>query len=182
MSKENALPGFDSPGVGFEQPFEMLEACHERVQRSLALLGKLVDHIDQNGHDSQSRSAAADVLRYFDLAAPLHHEDEEVNVFPLLLTQGNAPVRAAVQGLQSEHQRMSALWAIVREPLERWSQSGGSGPVDASTRDHIERFRALYDAHIETEENLVYPSARARMNISELADMGRQMQARRQAS
>ena len=56
-----ALPGFDSPGVGFEQPFEMLQACHERVQRSLDLLGRLEEHIDRKGHDAQSRSAATDV-------------------------------------------------------------------------------------------------------------------------
>ena len=65
-----SLPGFASPGVGFEQPFEMLEACHERVQRSLALLQRLVDHVDRNGHDADSRSAARDVLRYFDIAGP----------------------------------------------------------------------------------------------------------------
>jgi hypothetical protein len=25
------FPGFDTPAVGFRQPYEMLEACHERV-------------------------------------------------------------------------------------------------------------------------------------------------------
>ena len=70
------LPGFNTPAVGFEQPFEMLEACHERVQRSLALLGRIARHIDAQGHDAQSRSAAVDVLRYFDIAGPHHHEDE----------------------------------------------------------------------------------------------------------
>jgi hypothetical protein len=59
-----ALPGFDSPAIGFEQPFEMLEACHDRVRRSLALLGRLIEHIDRHGHDDKSRGAASDVLRY----------------------------------------------------------------------------------------------------------------------
>lgn len=171
---------FDSPSVGFEQPFEMLEACHERVQRSLTLLGRLVDHIDAHGHDAQSRSAAVDVLRYFDRAAPLHHEDEEVNVFPLLLAQGDAQLHAAVHRLQDDHQRMIALWATVREPLLHWSQGGGSGPVEASTRTDIERFRALYGSHIETEEGLVYPAARLLVDATGLHDMSRQMQARRQ--
>ena len=65
------------PAVGFDEPFEMLEACHERVQRSLALLARLIAHVDAHGHDEKSRSAAHDVLRYFELAAPHHHEDEE---------------------------------------------------------------------------------------------------------
>ncbi|MEQ1661023.1 MAG: hemerythrin domain-containing protein, partial [Hylemonella sp.] len=92
----------------------MLAACHERVQRSLDLLGRLVDYIGKQGHDAQTRSAAADVLRYFDLAAPLHHQDEELHVFPLLLAQGDAALRTAVQQLQADHLRMGELWAAVR--------------------------------------------------------------------
>jgi hemerythrin-like domain-containing protein len=180
MRSNTNFPGFDSPGVGFEQPFEMLEACHERVQRSLTLLNRLVEHIDQHGHDAQSRSAAADVLRYFELAAPLHHEDEEVNVFPLLLAQDDAALRAAVQALQADHQRMSALWAAVRVPLLHWSQPDSSGPVNAASRLTVASFCALYGTHIETEEGLVYPAARALLNATELEAMGRQMQARRQ--
>lgn len=90
-----ALPGFGSLGVGFEQPFEMFEACHERVRRSLALLERLIVHVGAHGHDAQSRSAAADVLRYFDLAAPLHHEDEERHVFASLEQCRNAALEAA---------------------------------------------------------------------------------------
>lgn len=181
MSTGVSLSGFDSPAVGFEQPFEMLEACHERVQRSLVLLGKLVDHIDTHGHDAQSRSAAADVLRYFDVAAPLHHDDEEVNVFPLLLAQGDATLRAAVQNLQDDHLRMNALWTVLRESLLRWCQPQSGGPVDAATREVMASFCQLYAAHIDTEEGRVYPAACALMDTSTLQDMGRQMRERRQS-
>lgn len=175
-----ALPGFDAPAVGFEQPYEMLEACHERVQRSLDLLGRLLDYVEEKGHDAQTRSAAADVLRYFDLAAPLHHEDEELHVFPPLLARGDAALRAAVQQLQADHQRMGALWAAVRVPLLHWCEPActGSG-VDAATRDAIARFIASYAGHIETEEGLVYPAARATLDEGAQARMGAEMQARR---
>jgi hemerythrin-like domain-containing protein len=179
---EPAFPGFDSPGVGFGQPFEMLEACHERVQRTLTLLGKLVDHVEHKGHDEQTRSAAADVLRYFDIAAPLHHEDEEVNVFPLLLAEGDAPLRAAVQRLQGEHQRMGELWAAVREPLLRWREPGATESVDDATRSAVKSFRDIYDGHIATEEGLVFLAARTLMDDAALAHMGQAMQARRQSA
>src|SRR5688572_25382640 len=61
------------PSVGFDQPFEMLAACHARMDRSLDLLGRLGRHLHDQGCDAQARSAATDVLRYFDIAAPLHH-------------------------------------------------------------------------------------------------------------
>jgi hypothetical protein len=31
LAKSRALPGFSTPAVGFEAPFDMLEACHERA-------------------------------------------------------------------------------------------------------------------------------------------------------
>ena len=77
-----------TPSAGFDQPFEMLSACHERVQRSLALLQRLQDHLASHGADPQARDAARDVMRYFDIAAPAHHEDEERHVLPVLRAQG----------------------------------------------------------------------------------------------
>lgn len=175
-----ALPGFDAPAVGFEQPYEMLEACHERVQRSLDLLGRLLDYVEQQGHDAQSRSAAADVLRYFDIAAPLHHADEETHVFPLLLAEGDADQRTLVHKLQADHRRMETLWAEVRQPLLRWREPGCTEGPDRTTHDAVSAFRALYGDHIANEEGVAFPAARARMDDATLTNMGRQMQARRQ--
>ncbi len=173
------LPGFESPAAGFEQPYEMLEACHERVQRSLDLLGRLVIYIDDKGHDAQTRSAATDVLRYFDLAAPLHHQDEEQHVFPLLLAQGNVSLQTTVLRLQADHRQMETLWAEVREALLRWSEPGCTETVGADTRAAIEHFRGIYAGHIEAEEGLVFPAARAAMSEATQAAMGAEMQARR---
>ena len=116
------LPGFSAPAVGFEQPFAMLEACHERVQRTLALLARLRAHVRQHGADTDARQAARDVLRYFDIAAPLHHQDEELHVFPLLRAQASPEVQALVQRLQQDHLAMTADWArLPYDLLEKMS-------------------------------------------------------------
>lgn len=173
------LPGTGLPSAGFEQPFEMLEACHERVQRSLALLGRLIVHIDAHGHDEQSRAAARDVLRYFDLAAPQHHEDEERHVFPRLLAMGDASLSADVARLRADHERMGALWRELRAALQRWAEPLEPGAIDAATRACAEAFRAAYDGHIELEEGRVFPAARALADGPALAAMGAEMAARR---
>ncbi|MBY0467146.1 MAG: hemerythrin domain-containing protein, partial [Burkholderiales bacterium] len=80
-----ALPGHHAPGAGFEAPFEMLAACHERVVRMLTLLARLRAHLTEKGWDPSVAQAAQDVMRYFDQAAPKHHDDEERHVFPHLL-------------------------------------------------------------------------------------------------
>lgn len=178
----SSIPGFSSPAVGFEQPFEMLHACHDRVRRSLALLEKLVAHLDSQGHDAASRSAAQDVLRYFDLAAPLHHEDEEVNIFPVLLAQADGGMHPHIHTLQEDHRKMAALWAQVRLSLVDWKAPASAGPVDAAARQAIAAFVALYASHLRTEEEIVYPAARGQMDSDQITQAGQQMQARRRAA
>ena len=92
----------------------MLEACHERVERTLTLLSRLRSYLREQAVDDAARQAARDVLRYFDIAAPLHHEDEELHVFPLLLARGAPSVVALVRQLQQDHVHMAADWAAAR--------------------------------------------------------------------
>ena len=173
------LPGFNAPAVGFEQPFAMLEACHERVQRTLGLLQRLRDPVRAQGADEQARQAARDVLRYFDLAAPLHHEDEELHVFPLLLAQGAPDVVALVQRLQQDHVQMAADWAAARAPLVALCD-GDAQPLGAAG-DALDRFASRYAGHIAAEEGAAYPAAAALLAQDALAAMGREMAARRGA-
>ncbi|WP_428422497.1 hemerythrin domain-containing protein [Methylibium sp.] len=175
----SAFPGFSSPAAGFEQPFELLLACHERVRRSLGLLGRLIEHIAAHGHDAKSRSAAADVLRYFDVAAPLHHQDEELHVFAVLAGSGNTELATRVAGLRGDHLRMEALWGELRAPLLAWAQPDAAGAVDAAVRQCAAEFERLYAAHLQTEEGIVFPAARARLDAAQLAAMSACMQRRR---
>lgn len=181
MPHSAPLPGFEAPAVGFEQPFEMLVACHERVKRSLDLLQRLIDYLDTRGHDRSTRSAAADVLRYFDIAAPLHHEDEELHVFPALAGSADPQAKAAIDTLQRDHARMAEHWKALRGALLRWRDEDNAPLPDAATRSVAAAFIGLYAAHIAVEEDLVYPAARTRFDDAGLARIGAEMQARRKA-
>lgn len=165
-----------APAAGFDQPFEMLDACHERVHRMLALLGRLRSHLVDHGTDAPAREAARDVMRYFDLAAPLHHQDEERHVFPVLAASGDAALVALAAELAEEHRRMAADWARVRADLEAIAQGR---PVPA---EHVARwlaFAALYERHAAREDGTAYPAARERLHADALAAMGEDMAARR---
>ena len=174
------IPGFHAPAVGFEQPFAMLEACHDRVQRTLALLGRLRAHLQVQGADEAARQAARDVLRYFDIAAPLHHEDEELHVFPLLLAHGNSDVRALVQRLQADHVAMTADWAAARLPLHSLVQ-GAAARFTPGDEAALDRFGGRYGDHMAAEEGTAYPAAMAMLQPEVLAAMGREMARRRGA-
>jgi hemerythrin-like domain-containing protein len=69
----------------------------------------------------------------------------------------------------------------VRKALLRWREPGCQEKVAADTLEAITRFRGLYAGHIEAEEGLVFPAARAAMSAATLLAMGAEMQARRRA-
>jgi hemerythrin-like domain-containing protein len=165
-----------APAAGFDQPFALLDACHERVQRSLALLLRLAEHLVQHGADAQAADAARDVMRYFDLAAPLHHEDEERHVLPRLRAAGHG---ALAQRLQDDHAALAALWQPVRAVL----QSVADGLWD--TADAVARTRdwpawaQRYREHIALEDTQAFPACRALLDDAQARSMGEEMASRR---
>ena len=177
------VPGHHAPVVGPEAPFEMLEACHERVQRSLQLLHRLIDHLQNKGHDASAALAASDVLRYFKVAAPLHHQDEELHVFPPLLALQDAQVTAVVEQLLSDHRAMEQAWIPAAQVLDMVA-APTSLPwqaLDAAQLLQLQHFAGLYTAHIALEESLVYPKARESLSAAALQAMSADMVARRSA-
>lgn len=176
-----ALPGLHSPGAGFEEPFEMLGACHERVERMLALLARLQQHLLAHGLDDAARQAARDVMRYFDLAAPLHHQDEEIHVFPPLLAGPDAGLRALVRRLLQDHRAMEAGWAAARSVLQAVSDSPAANwaPLAPGQTAALERFAALYVDHLAAEDRLAYPAAQATLTDDALRAMSLDMMQRR---
>ncbi|RCW72449.1 hemerythrin-like domain-containing protein [Pseudorhodoferax soli] len=167
------------PSVGFDQPFEMLAACHARMERSLDLLERLGRHLHDQGCDAQARSAAADVLRYFDIAAPLHHQDEELHLLPLLRAQGQAGLAAR---LRADHQVMEHDWARLRPDLLAIASGSLDAQVLAGAVARWTQFAALYRRHLAAEEARAFPAAGSGLTPPQLQAMGEEMAARRGAA
>ena len=176
-----SLPGFQSPGAGYDAPFAMLEACHERVQRSLALLIRVQEYVQKNGVDDKAKSAVRDVLRYFDLAAPLHHQDEELHVFPALMGQANSELQKCVHDLQAQHREMECGWGNMRKSLQKlldWN-AGDAGVREVLSSGSVDAFFALYQSHIQLEEQMAYPAAQSLLTPQHMEEMAADMMHRR---
>ena len=177
-----SLPGHRAPGAGLEAPFEMLAACHERVERMLALQAKLQRHLLDTGCDEPARQAARDVMRYFDVAAPLHHQDEELHVFPPLLAGSDAALRELVQRLIQDHRQMEAAWTQARRVLQAIADSrpaAGWTPLTPAQRAALEDFAALYRQHLDDENGVAYPAAEAALPPEAVRAMSEDMMQRR---
>lgn len=167
-----------SPAASFAQPFEMLHACHERMQRMLALLQRLRAHVGTHGADDEARQAASDVLRYFEQAAPQHHQDEELHIFPPLVARGDPALLDLVGRLQQDHLQMEARWCLARRVLSAIAE-GRLHALAGGDETALEAFSSLYADHIAAEEQVAYPAAAALLQPATVTAMGEEMASRR---
>ncbi|MFZ6656716.1 hemerythrin domain-containing protein [Undibacterium sp. TJN19] len=167
---------------GFDQPLAVLKHCHDRIRKQLATLAKLSAHLPAHGADAEAQQAAQAVLRYFSKAAPLHHEDEEVNLLPELSLIARAEDAVLLAQLMpqilSQHEEMATQWQAIESQLLGIVNAGTGTPASLSGED-IQAFTALYDAHMQTEETQIAPMAKRLFSPTQMAAFGAAMQARR---
>jgi hemerythrin-like domain-containing protein len=144
----------------FDHPLEILTLCHEKVRRFALLTDKLQTHVAQHGADDAAAQAAQKVLRYFNIAAPLHHDDEDLDVYPALLAltedrfQGaqKTVLAAAIHRLQNEHTELARLWTDARQWLVQIEQKQSVTPPAT-----LKQFIQAYPHHADCEEAEIYP-------------------------
>jgi len=159
----------------FATPLEMLRACHGRILDQCKTLNKLMHHIPAHGCDIQAQQAANSIMRYFDTAAQFHHQDEETDLFPLLLAANNAEVEALIRRLLGEHQEMGAAWQSLRRRL----QEIADGKNVALEEKVVADFSAAYQKHIDLENTQLLPLSARLLSIPQLDELGHKMAARR---
>lgn len=162
-----------SPPPSFDDPMEMLTACHEKVRHFARLATRLAEHVQQHGADNQAVDAATAVIRYFDVAAPLHHADEDDDLYPALIKLGDPSLTANIQRLSAEHESLADLWCIVK----LWLMKIQSGQADQPPAEFTE-FALRYPQHARDEESLIYPHAQ-RLGATLLGELGQKMASRR---
>jgi hemerythrin-like domain-containing protein len=173
------IPGFTSPAVGLDQPLEILEACHERVKNHCQILQRLSAHLKVAGIDDQAILASKNLLRYFEIAAKNHHEDEENNLFPMLLESmaGSDAVciNEIINVLKEEHIHLERIWQSIKDPLELIA----SGTIASIDETQILLLATTYEKHINLEENELFPMAKRLLNEEQLKLMSQDMTERR---
>lgn len=173
-----ATIGFHSPAAGFEEPVAMWLACHQRVRRFANLLQRLRRHVQQSGADEEAQQAAASIRRYFNEAAPRHHEDEEVDMFPLLherCSERDREVLEVLERVERDHLTMAERWREIDAVLARIS-AGERAELDENA---VVAFASAYDRHIDDEESVLLPALQRVVTAAEWSAIGRNMAERR---
>ena len=162
-----------------DEPLEMLEACHERIEAQLKTLERLSAYLPDHGADVRARQAASAILRYFELAGPNHHEDEERDLFPVLLDRAGVDDRTVVEALVSDlladHLKMAAAVGAVYEQLIPIVDGAG----DVLDRASVQLMTSLYRQHIEKENRYLLALSRKLLTPQDVDNLSRAMTARR---
>lgn len=161
--------GEEGAGSTIDHPLEHLVACHGRIEERLATL-------ERAGACLESRTAEAleaiqSCLRYFDTSGALHTADEEESVFPRLRARLSPTERAEIEMLEMQHRDAEQLYTALKQAVAR---------ADAAQyRAAVERFAALYRAHIAFENRELIRVARRDLRPADLAAITREMKSRR---
>jgi hemerythrin-like domain-containing protein len=168
---------------GFEDPIEILNACHEKVRHFASLTIRLRDYLQKVGVDASATEAATRIRRYFNVAAVLHHQDEELDLFPALMTLKESLISPSlkvsllnsIQSLQREHETLGEAWGQI----DRWLASiEQMQPVPEPAC--LDLFARAYTRHADREENEIYPFAKY-LDKQDTERIGLNMVKRRQA-
>jgi hemerythrin-like domain-containing protein len=178
VEPEKARPG-RALVPDFSQPLDALKGCHNRTRAQCDMLRELAKHLPSHGCDAWAQQAASNILRYFDGAGRHHEEDEEHDLFPRMIAAaaGQAAERIALltARLEREHREMAEMWLALRDSLEcvAYGENTPLGELE------VNRFCALYAAHMTLEDADVIPLAAAVLDDDALAAIGQAMAARR---
>lgn len=140
--------------------FEALDSCHRQIHVHLDELGALVDQVARDNLDYAARKCAKNIEIFFSTAARGHHAEEEEHVFPCLLIGDDHATVAKVRELIEDHFWIEKYWLNLA-PLLRAIGSGANDTDAAHFAQAVKLFHDLSSYHIESEESMIYPQAKA---------------------
>jgi hypothetical protein len=173
------LLDFSIPAAGFGGPVALWLACHQRLEGVCGLLRQFEAHVADFGADETSRMAAEGLRRYFNVAAPRHEDDENLDLFPRTLDRlggrKKATVRSLMHRLQDDHAAAARLWQPLDEQLAELQRGGRAAP----DRGAIDRLAAQLLAHRRAEEEALLAVVESALQPADLDEIGESMAARR---
>lgn len=168
------------PDSGFNDPLGMLVDCHRRIEQFLRVLGLVAERAAGRPLAAEEVAATEASLHYFRTGGPRHTADEEESLFPRLRTSSASAALAELDRLESDHQRAQLLHDTVDALFRAWIADGQLAPADQERLKTASlALAALYAAHIEVEESVVFPSAAQALDAPVIAAMGQEFRQRR---
>lgn len=132
------------------EPIQDFSHCHEGIVSKLDMLGELPELL---APAARARDIAEKALNFFHVAIFEHHQDEERELFPAVLSSANpgeemARVKVMVNRLTDEHRALEALWQGLEAGLKKLAK----GQLSDIKVTEVQRLVTQYKAHASYEE------------------------------
>ena len=161
-----------------EDAVDLLTGCHQRIRHFTGVAVKLAHA--QGATSPEIAQAAGGVHRYYSVSLPLHEADEEDTLRPRLNQLADERVKHALVAMHDQHQaiddlleRLLPLLVMVKSNPETLH---AAGPEMCSITRALDE---MFSAHLQMEEEAIFPAIRASLPEEAQQAMLREMQGRR---
>jgi hemerythrin-like domain-containing protein len=162
----------------FEAPLDILRDCHRRSEHFLRVLMLVARNASVDVLTREARIAVENALCHFRESAPKHHEDEEKSLLPLLrrsMPPDDFPTQE-IDSLLQDHRNLDVLLQRIERLGELWLKNDLLSERDTITlMSVITRLMRLWDRHIRTEEEVIFPLAEAVLSAADQRTIAREM-------
>lgn len=167
--------------ASFSDPLALLQSCHEKILNFSSALVILSEQLLlQEDWCENSRASAERIRRYFNIAAPEHHKDEELHLFPAIIALDpglkNPEIKAQLQLINKmvkEHVESDALWEKLDSMLVSYSSAF------TELKQLALQFEAEMVHHAEIENHEIFPFAKQHIEAATFEQMGKAIAKRR---
>jgi iron-sulfur cluster repair protein YtfE (RIC family) len=161
-----------------EDAVDLLVGCHQRIRHFTGVAVKLAHA--QGATADEIAQAAAGVHRYYSVSLPLHEADEEDTLRPRLDAIADERVRHALLAMSDQHQAIDELLERLLPLLTMVGNNPEALHAAGSEMCSITKaLNEIFAAHLQMEEEVIFPAIRSALPAGLQAEMLREMQARR---
>lgn len=136
------------------------DSFHEQMIVEFGKLASLVSRVRVIGVDAQAQALAESISTFFSVSMRYHQIDEERNLFPRLIAQGEPDMIEMIVRLQRDHDHLEACWMDL-EPLLAAIRAGRRDVDSEALRSTTAAFTSTMLRHAALEESVIHPSVRA---------------------
>ncbi|MGW3246152.1 hemerythrin domain-containing protein [Streptomyces sp. NPDC001070] len=141
--------------------------AHTMIRREFGLLPRLVRDVEPDDtRRSETVGAHAELVCRL---LHLHHEGEDLILWPLLLRRSGPEAEAVVPLMEEQHHAIEAANDEVARLLPRWRSTARDGEKLAEVLD---RLSAALAEHMAMEERRILPLAREHITAAEWRRLG----------
>jgi len=161
---------YTDPVTDFSDGLMALKAYHEDFLKRGEKLLQLVYELEANGMKEQYANQCMSAFCHYEHANHLHHQDEELALFPLLVGK-SALFDGMIERLMLDHEEIEAAWIALANELKQPEKITDF----AQLKNLAFEFEKLQREHLTREDEDFSPSVKAELTESQRAEVGTKM-------